>query len=216
MANFFERIFTPDVIARLKRIESDDELIIAMNALLGGTAAKQVAKASASGLVAVPVINMTFDPESINKLLVLARWLGKAESAILTASVTATAGATTYLTVPAEEGKITVAYGGIGLTTDYVSNAMTMVVTVDGHVVTPPPYEYVFNRDTDSFDLGEFYYIERYLEAAITNLSATNADISFKAPVFAVDAEFFNKTFYKPLVNAAIQAVENLVGGVLS
>lgn len=216
--NLFEKIFTPDVMAELQQIQYKDQLILRFLQLAFGakvppgteppTAAPP---AGSSPIAAVPVIPMTFDPEVINRLLVMARFLGVAESKIMMLQHTVTAGSTVNIVLPVTQGKVMLFFGGLDITTDYVSNSLTAVITADGQAITPAPYEYVFSRDTDTIKLGEFYYLERSLIGTITNDSNTDAVITWKANVILIDGDFFHNKFYVPLITKAIQAVENLV-----
>lgn len=171
------------------------------------TIVKMGSKATATG--ALPVLTLPMSPKTLNEMVNAADLKGVATMGVWKLKVTVPAGQIVTVTQPVLPGTVHVFMAPLGVTATYYSDAITATVMVDGNLVTPPPETYAINA-ADQLPLGQSYYMTRGMVGTITNATSTSTTITFAVEALAIEKDFFNTQFYKPLIDFGIGALKQL------
>lgn len=213
--NLVEEILAPDVIKGLNAIIGR---LDAVNANLSN-----VAKALGVNPVTLPgagvpssSLMLPFDPETLSRLLVFARFLGVSTATELSVSLAVPGDGTPVIfTYNPPPGYVLLFVGKALVSTTYASNLLTLDISIDGNDITPPPNEYALVNATQFVSLGQWYYLQRALKLTNTNNTGVTAQVSMQGSVILVDSRFFQKV-YLPLVKLDIEAMQSLVSAEAS
>ena len=189
------------------RLEANTQ---AMRDLLAGMAR---ASGPAGGTLTGPLtaLSLPLDPEVLNRLLTVARFLGKTVAGVFSLSVTAKGdGTPAILATYPYPNTVNLFLEDLYWTTSYASPLVRVQAVIDGTVVTTPT-DLGLASATGRIALGQFYYVQQSALFTVVNTSGTDATVSVQADGMVIDADFWRQ-FYVPLLTKDIEAMEGMVG----
>lgn len=170
------------------------------------------AGAPGAGVAPQASLNQALDPNVLNRLLMVARFLGKVQGSLMSVTIDVPGNGVPVdfiFTPPA--GYVLLYVSDTLLSTTYASAALLVDILIDGEDVTPPPAEFALVNAQQLANPGQFYYLENELKATLTNGSGVDAQVTMQASIAFIDADYFHHQFYLPLIQADIERMEALV-----
>lgn len=157
----------------------------------------------------IPVLTLPMSPKVLNEMVNAADLKGVATMGVWKLKVAVPAGQTVTVVQPVVPGTVHVFMAPLGVTASYYSDAITATVEVDSHPITPPQTTYAINA-SDQIPLGQYYYMTQGMVGQITNATSTNTTITFAVEALAIQTNFFNNQFYRPLITFGMHALRTL------